>query len=140
MIKVPYILHRLRKHELSIDDLEYSILRGAINTSNEWATDSRAGIVFLDKYVSPPIVITEDTFSNVINEILQEISELKGTVIFEQPFGATTWAIPHDLNRFPSVTTVDYAGNVYVGDVKYIDANNIQVDFLYALSGRAYLN
>lgn len=50
------------------------------------------------------------------------------------------WMINHNLNRYPSVTVVDSAGTVVVGDIKYIDTYNVQVSFNGGFAGRAYLN
>lgn len=51
-----------------------------------------------------------------------------------------TWYIAHTLNKHPSVTVVDTGDNVVVGDVTYIDDNNIKITFKAPFSGYAYLN
>ena len=50
------------------------------------------------------------------------------------------WAIQHNYNKFPSITTVDSSGNVVIGDIFYNDSNLITVTFSAAFSGVAYLN
>lgn len=60
--------------------------------------------------------------------------------IYQQTTAAAVWEINHNLVKYPSVTTVDSAGNVVVGDVRYIDANSLTVTFAGAFSGTAYLN
>jgi hypothetical protein len=62
------------------------------------------------------------------------------TFQFLQPVAATIWSIKHDLGRFPSVTVVDSAGNMAVGGITYVDANNINLYFSAAFAGIAYLN
>jgi hypothetical protein len=60
--------------------------------------------------------------------------------VFSQATPAATWTIAHGLGKFPSVTVVDSAGSVVVGDVNYADANNLTVGFSGGFSGKAYLN
>lgn len=59
---------------------------------------------------------------------------------FPQPTPLATWTIAHNLGKFPSVSVVDSAGTLVVGEVTYTDANNLQVAFNAAFSGTAYLN
>lgn len=60
--------------------------------------------------------------------------------IFDQPFASDTWTITHGLNKYPSVTVVDTAGDEVSGAVKYINANQLVVTFSAIFSGKAYLN
>jgi hypothetical protein len=62
------------------------------------------------------------------------------TFVYEQIAASTQWNVAHELNRFPSVTTVDSAGNLFEADVLYLDANNIQINLTQAISGWVYLN
>lgn len=52
----------------------------------------------------------------------------------------TTWNIQHNLNKFPSVSVVNTSGINVFGMVKYLDANNVQVEFSSGFAGKAYLN
>lgn len=62
------------------------------------------------------------------------------TYIHDQLAPSTEWAIGHNLLRYPSVTVVDSAGSMVMGDVQYIDKNNILIEFAYQFAGKAYLN
>ena len=62
------------------------------------------------------------------------------TFIFNQVFPVYVWYINHNLNKYPSVSVVDSAGNVFIGDIKYIDENNLTVTFLQMVNGYAYCN
>lgn len=53
---------------------------------------------------------------------------------------AASWTITHGLGKHPSVTVVDSAQTEVIGDVTYIDANSLRVDFNGGFSGNAYLN
>lgn len=60
--------------------------------------------------------------------------------LFVQAIASDVWEIKHDLNKYPSVTVVDSADSVVIGDVTYIDENNVRLTFSGAFSGKAYLN
>lgn len=62
------------------------------------------------------------------------------TTIYRQSVASDTWTIPHNLNKYPSVTVVDSTGRVVVGGTQYVDANTIVLTFNGAFSGVAYLN
>ena len=62
------------------------------------------------------------------------------TTVIKQLAASNRWEIKHNLDNFPSVTTVDSGGNIVVGDVQYIDNNNIVINFNTAFSGKVYLN
>ena len=64
----------------------------------------------------------------------------RATFIYEQGTASAVWTINHDLNTYPSVTVVDSANNVVVGDVQYVDTNTIVITFSGAFSGKAFLN
>ena len=62
------------------------------------------------------------------------------TFIFNQGVPASTWNIQHNLGKFPSITVVDTAGTVVIGQYDYVDNNNITLTFAAAFAGKAYLN
>lgn len=62
------------------------------------------------------------------------------TYVYSQVVATKTWDIEHNLNKYPSVSVVDSGNNVVVGEVTYIDKNNVRVNFNAAFSGNAYLN
>ena len=57
-----------------------------------------------------------------------------------QGVASTLWNIAHNLGKYPSVTVLDSALNEVVGEVVYIDFNNVQVTFSAIFSGTATLN
>lgn len=59
--------------------------------------------------------------------------------VFNQVSPSASWEITHPLGGFPSVTIVDSANSVVIGDVTYIDDENVVVEFSGAFSGKAYL-
>jgi hypothetical protein len=63
-----------------------------------------------------------------------------GTYTHTQTSASATWTVAHNLNCKPSVTIVDSAGNVQIGEVLYDSDNQITLTFAAAFSGFAYLN
>ncbi len=59
---------------------------------------------------------------------------------FNQISSKEVWNIPHGLGKYPSVTVVDSGGNEVIGDIKYVDVNNVELRFIGGFSGIAYLN
>jgi len=52
---------------------------------------------------------------------------------------SATWTVTHDLGGKPSVTVVDSADSVVVGEVTYVDNETVRIEFSGAFSGYAYL-
>ena len=69
----------------------------------------------------------------------QEIIQDKN-YIHDQGLPSATWSVSHGLNKFPAVVAVDSAGSVVVGQINYIDLNNIIINFNASFSGSAYVN
>lgn len=62
------------------------------------------------------------------------------TYIHNQQQSTSSWEIEHNLDRFPSVEVVDSAGSVVIGNIVYVDENNITITFSAPFTGKAYLN
>lgn len=60
--------------------------------------------------------------------------------LYEQVNPEATWVITHNLNKRPAVVVVDSAENVVVGEVEYINDNQVTLTFAGAFSGKAYFN
>jgi hypothetical protein len=60
--------------------------------------------------------------------------------IHHQPTSSDVWEIDHDLDKKPSVTVVDSADSVVIGDVIYVSNGQIIVEFNAPFTGKAYLN
>ena len=52
----------------------------------------------------------------------------------------TAQIITHNLNKFPSVTTVDSGGSHVVGDIQHIDTNSFRITFTASFTGKVYVN
>jgi hypothetical protein len=60
--------------------------------------------------------------------------------LHNQMSASATWNITHNLNKYPSVTIVNSAGDEVIGDVNYPSINTVQINFSAANGGKAYLN
>lgn len=64
----------------------------------------------------------------------------KSSYTHSQNTPSASWTITHDLNKNPSITVVDSAGNQVEGAVTINSLNQITINFCGAFSGKAYLN
>ena len=73
-------------------------------------------------------------------DLLSEDLGIDRTYVFEQTVASAEWDITHNLGKRPSVTIVDSAGTVVVGDIRYLSDDRVILSFAGAFSGTAYLN
>lgn len=83
--------------------------------------------------------INIDNFYDIVNFTFGDNTGDK-TFVYDQAVPATTWTVQHGLNKFPSITVVDTAKSVVVGDYTYVDNNNVILEFSAAFAGKAYFN
>lgn len=87
-----------------------------------------------------------DNISELTNDVgYITVSDLPTIVndknyIHNQVVASGTWQIQHNLDKFPSISVVDSGDNLVVGEVKYIDLNNVLITFTSSFSGKAYFN
>ena len=62
------------------------------------------------------------------------------TYVYTQSTAADTWRIPHNLNKYPSVTVKDENSDIVIGEIDYVDTNTVKIVFSTSISGTAYLN
>lgn len=72
--------------------------------------------------------------------VKDNIAKIASTFIYEQGIPSAKWNITHNLNKYPSVTIVDSALSEVVGDIQYIDENNVLIKFSSEFSGKAFFN
>lgn len=58
----------------------------------------------------------------------------------QQMVAAAIWTVAHNLDRHPSVTVTDHLGQLIAPDVKYIDADIVQITHSVPMVGYAYFN
>lgn len=82
----------------------------------------------------------KQAIDGINSDLLAQIEAATTTYIHDQMVASAEWTIRHNLKKFPAVSVVDSAGNVVIGEVRYIDINAISIKFIGAFSGKAYLN
>lgn len=53
---------------------------------------------------------------------------------------SAVWTVTHNMNKKPSVTAVDSAGSIIIGEVVYTSSNALTINLSGECSGLAYLN
>lgn len=59
---------------------------------------------------------------------------------YVQAVPASTWLIDHTLNKYPSVTVIDSANTIVIGEVTYNSDTQLVITFQSAFTGKAILN
>ena len=77
-----------------------------------------------------------------IEEIQQEIETLDSDKHFtyRQSTASDVWVITHNLGKYPSITVVDSAGTVVVGEIILQTTEQAVIRFNSSFSGKAYCN
>jgi hypothetical protein len=73
------------------------------------------------------------------NQVLNLVYPAASRHVHTQGTVATTWTINHTLGGYPSVSIVDSAKTVVIGEVTYVSTTQVVVNFTSAFSGYAYL-
>lgn len=59
--------------------------------------------------------------------------------IHYQNIPSNIWSVNHNRNSFPSVTIIDQFNNVFFGETRYIDFDNLEITFSKPTVGKAYV-
>lgn len=119
-----YEMWLAKGNEGTIDDF-FNSLKGADGNS----------YIHPDTHSANMIIETEQ------KQFISSIDKLKlSGYIHDQIPSSKIWIVNHPLNKFPSVSIVDSGKNLVIGDIKYIDASNLEISFTCEFSGKAYLN
>jgi hypothetical protein len=65
---------------------------------------------------------------------------LDANFVYTQSSPSSVWVVTHNLNKYCSVTVVDSADNIVVGEVLYNSVNQVTLTFAGAFSGKAFFN
>jgi hypothetical protein len=60
--------------------------------------------------------------------------------IHTQTVSSDTWAVVHNLGKFPSVSVVDSANEEVIGEVVHVNNTSLTIKFTAAFSGKAFIN
>ena len=57
----------------------------------------------------------------------------------DQQIASNEWTITHNLGKMPSVTVIDSADTIVIGDTEFLSNNQLKISFTGSFSGKAYL-
>lgn len=92
---------------------------------------------YIEQYIDKCRIVT--SVNGKTGDVIIDLTG-ESTYIYHQSVASDIWYIVHNLDKYPSVTVVDSAGSVVIGDVQYITRDEIILTFAGAFSGTAYLN
>lgn len=82
---------------------------------------------------------TQDTITVGLDyEYVQE--QVRENYVHDQQVASASWVVPHALNKFPSVSIVNTANQIIVGEITYNTLNQLTITFTSPISGKAYIN
>jgi len=84
-------------------------------------------------------LFSEETYGLITYPKAKE-DEKDKNYVHPQDQASATWTVQHDLNKFPSVTTVNTNNIEMYGEVVFNDLNNLTINFSAAFSGQAFIN
>ena len=99
----------------------------------------------LVQYLYEDFEIVNNKYDELATDLDVKYNELKnksGDSYYEELVNmpSKVWEINHNLNKKPSVTIINNDNQVVIGDVEYIDKNNLKVSFSAEFSGKAICN
>lgn len=139
-------------------------LHASLNAHSDFTStrSSETGVVTLQDVMTSKDVSDYNTGFNfsiskteIINEMLitDSTGEMKWTpyaplmgassdknYVHNQNVSSTVWVVTHNLGKYASVSVVDSAGTVVIGQVDYNSLNEITLTFKASFSGKAYFN
>jgi len=86
------------------------------------------------------IIVPNENGTLATREWVQSHPVNNPTFIYTQATPSATWVITHNLNAYPSATTVDISNVQIVGDLSYTNVNQLIINFSAPVDGKAYLN
>lgn len=98
------------------------------------ATENSKGVI--------RIATEEEAIEGLNSKTAITPATLRKVTFYEHTQGVAsdTWTIVHNLNKRPSVTVIDTAGNTIVPARRYIDNNTVVIKLKAATKGTALLN
>jgi len=79
-------------------------------------------------------------FSSAAPTITNNIFTTDANHVHDQGVASAQWVVDHNLAKKCSVTVVDSAGTVQIGQVTYNSDNRCTIDFEAAFAGKAFFN
>lgn len=105
-----------------------------------WRMENGNLVTDIQVLIKNNLIVQGDAASGSAGENTEADSTPDRHYVHKQLSASREWLITHNLSKFPSVTVVDSAQTVVIGEVTYIDSNNLKITFSAEFSGKAYLN
>jgi hypothetical protein len=94
-------------------------------------------LVTLENYASNGVISLDGSY--IFSEFVDAATGDKNYV-HPQDQASATWTVQHNLNKFPSVTSVNINNIEMYGEVVFNDLNSLTINFSAAFSGQAFIN
>lgn len=94
--------------------------------------DLGPGLTGSPDFSQPSVIIDLD-----INYIKEQVRDY---YLHNQQTASSSWVVIHNMNKYPSVSIVDTANDIIMGEIKYNSLNQLTITFTADISGKAYLN
>lgn len=113
-----------------------------VNEANSTASDVNTGFTFSNSVVqnnADEYLVSEATTGKLV---FKSAADGIGDKHYAhtQSEASATWVVNHNLGKYPSVSVVDSAGELVVGQVDYNSTSQATLTFVGAFSGKAYFN
>lgn len=95
--------------------------------------------VIIQEDIANRVLVDEDYPNQVVVRLVGPQYASTRRYVFSQSSPSNIWSITHGLGGRPSVTVVDSAGTMVIGEVTYISDSQVTVEFTAPFSGYAYL-
>lgn len=92
-----------------------------------------------DALIDSSKIVNKDGARLLTEQDIQDITGDK-TFVHTQLASASTWYVNHNMGKKPSVTVVDSADTVVIGEVTYLSDDTLEVSFTSPFGGKVYLN
>ena len=104
-------------------------------------------VILLDDYSDLDVtqnIETQQDLNRVLATVLKTIllSQTIGdkNFVYEQATPSNVWVILHNLNKKPSIVTIDSANSIVEGSVLYDSNSQLTITFNFPFSGKVILN
>jgi len=86
------------------------------------------------------VEVQNDNVDVSVSNILRTPIIYDKNYVYVQNVASNEWIILHDLNKYPSVSIINSAGDEVIGDVHYDSLNQVTITFEGSFKGKATLN
>ena len=97
-------------------------------------------IIVVEDDDTTEITTLESDGTEEVVTLAEDIPSYDKNYLHIQSVPSNEWNIIHNLNKYPSVSVFDSAGNEVIGDVQYTSLQQLTIKFSGEFAGKATLN